>query len=41
MGAAQFEAASTALKASELYSGNAPSVHPREIDILQTFNDRR
>ena len=37
MGADQFEAASKALaKASELYSGNAPSVHIlREIDILR------
>lgn len=37
MGAEQFEAASAALaKASELYSGNAPSVHVlREIDILR------
>ena len=37
MGADQFEAASVALaKASELYSGNAPSVHIlREIDILR------
>ena len=37
MGAEHFEAASAALaKASELYSGNAPSVHIlREIDILR------
>ena len=37
MGADQLEAASVALaKASELYSGNAPSVHIlREIDILR------